>query len=274
MLSSKFEPDLPPLLPFQPGPASNGEFVPFDPSPAHLRMAALAHERAEVIARKQGIDRRTFLLGLGGLAVTLGAINAVACGDGKSKPGGVYNTPADGSPEAACALLTGEEFIFDIQTHHVDPDTPPGRSLAAPPNRTGRPFAGGTGFLENDARRKGSMEPGEMAADLGLTLQPTGSLTSPPPASAHREGSLYRGGGGPFLYSLGSSKRQRIRAAHVTGAARNKDPHLGCRSFAHHIEPLRARARITFTICNVRQFWKTVCVSRTIAPVDLVSAER
>ncbi len=130
MLSSKFEPDLPPLLPFQPGPASNGEFVPRDPSPHHLRMAALAHERAEAIAHKQGIDRRAFLLGLGGLAVTLGAINAVACGDGKSKPGGIYNTPADGSPEAACELLTGKEFIFDIQTHHVNPGTPPGAGLA------------------------------------------------------------------------------------------------------------------------------------------------
>ena len=73
MRSSKFDdPDLPPLLPFQPGPASNGEFVPFDPSPHHLRMAALAQERAEAIAHKQGIDRRAFLLGLGGLAVTLG----------------------------------------------------------------------------------------------------------------------------------------------------------------------------------------------------------
>ena len=130
MRSSKFEPDLPPLLPFQPGPASNGEFVPFDPSPHHLRMAALAHERAEAIAHKQGIDRRAFLLGLGGLAVTLGAINSIACGDGKSKPGGVYNTPADGSPEAACELLTGNEFIFDIQTHHVNPGTPPGAGLA------------------------------------------------------------------------------------------------------------------------------------------------
>jgi hypothetical protein len=130
MLSSKFEPDPPPLLPFQPGPASNGEYVPFDPSPHHLRMAALAHERAEAVAHKQGVDRRTFLLGLGGLAVTLGAINAVACGDGKKKPGGAYITPADGSPEAACELLTGEEFIFDIQTHHVNPDTPPGAGLA------------------------------------------------------------------------------------------------------------------------------------------------
>lgn len=131
MRSSKFDDlDLPPLLPFQPGPASNGEFVPFDPGPHHLRMAALAQERAELIAQKQGMGRREFLLGLGGLAVTLGAINTVACGDGSSKPAGSFNTPADGSPEAACELLTGDEFIFDIQTHHVNPGTPPGAGLA------------------------------------------------------------------------------------------------------------------------------------------------
>jgi hypothetical protein len=129
MRSRKTDPELPIVLPFQPGPASNGEFVPRDPSPAHRAMAALAMERAEAIAHKQGIDRRRFLLGLGGMAVTLGAINAVACGGGK-KPGGVYVTPADGSPEAACEMLTGDEFIFDIQTHHVNPGTPPGAVVA------------------------------------------------------------------------------------------------------------------------------------------------
>src|SRR3990172_4202934 len=129
MRAKKTDSELPLLLPFQPGPASNGEYVPRDPSLAHRRMVALAMERAEEIARRQGIDRRRFLLGLGGLAVPLGAINAVACGGGK-KPGGVYVTPADGSPEAACALLTGDEFIFAIQTHHVNPGTPPGAGLA------------------------------------------------------------------------------------------------------------------------------------------------
>jgi uncharacterized protein len=129
MRSTKTDPELPIVLPFQPGPASNGEFVPFDPSPAHLEIAALAMERAELIAHKQCIDRRRFLLGLGGLAVTLGAINAVACGGGKKEPGGIYMTPANGSPEA-CQMLTGQEFIVDIQTHHVNPGTPPGAALA------------------------------------------------------------------------------------------------------------------------------------------------
>ena len=125
MREKKTDPELPILLPFQPGPASNGEYVPPDPTRAHLRMAAVALERAEVIAGKRRIDRRRFLMGMGGLAVTLGAVNLVACqsNDGEP-PGGTFEVPDDGDPEAVCELLEGDEFIFDIQTHHVTPDGP------------------------------------------------------------------------------------------------------------------------------------------------------
>lgn len=115
----KTDPELPVLLPFVPGPASNGEYVPPDPAPRHLRMAALALERAETIARRRRIDRRRFLLGAGGLAVTLGAINAVACSE-EGQPGGRYDVPTEVDDEA-CAPLSGNEFIFDIQTHHINP---------------------------------------------------------------------------------------------------------------------------------------------------------
>ncbi len=127
MRRKKTDPELPILLPFQPGPASNGEFVPLDPTPAHLKIAALAFERAEEIAHRRRIDRRRFLAGLGGLAVTLGAVNLVGCrGDGEkeTRPGGTYAVPTDAEPEAVCELLEGNEFIFDIQTHHVTPDGP------------------------------------------------------------------------------------------------------------------------------------------------------
>jgi hypothetical protein len=120
----------PPRLPFQPGPASNGEFVPPDPSPRHIKTAHLAMAQAEEIARRKRLDRREFLLGLGGMAVTLGAINATACGsDGDEPAAGRFDTP-DPTDEAACQLLDGQDFIFDIQTHHVNPGRPPGRGLA------------------------------------------------------------------------------------------------------------------------------------------------
>ena len=61
MRQKKTDPELPVLLPFQPGPASNGEYVPPQRSLAHERMAAIALERAEEIASRRRIDRRRFL---------------------------------------------------------------------------------------------------------------------------------------------------------------------------------------------------------------------
>ena len=67
-------------------------------------IAALAWERAEEIARKQRVDRRRFLAGLGGLAVTLGAVNLVACEDDNGdevQPGATFQTPTDAADEEA-----------------------------------------------------------------------------------------------------------------------------------------------------------------------------
>ena len=127
----KTDPELPLLLPFTPGQASNGEFVPRARTREHLEAEALALEMAEQIAWKRGIDRRRFLQGAGGIAVTLAAINLVGCdgGDKKSLPpgvtaGGAYDVPTDADPDAVCEKLAGDEFIFDVQTHHVDPKGP------------------------------------------------------------------------------------------------------------------------------------------------------
>jgi predicted TIM-barrel fold metal-dependent hydrolase len=127
MREKKTDPELPVQLPFEPGQASNGEFVPLEQTPTHRAAAALAHEAGERLARKQGLDRRRFLMSTAGIAVTLSAINLVGCDDGDKKglppgveSGGVYNVPADADPDA-CRALEGDEFIFDVQTHHVDP---------------------------------------------------------------------------------------------------------------------------------------------------------
>ena len=130
MREKKTDPELPVLLPFQPGIVSNGEFVPPDPTPGHLRIAHIAMERGQEIARKRGIDRRRFLMGMGGIAVTLGAVNLVACGDGGEPGGGRFDVPDDADEDAVCELLEGQEFIFDVQTHHVNVTTAPGRGVA------------------------------------------------------------------------------------------------------------------------------------------------
>ncbi|MEX0786617.1 MAG: amidohydrolase family protein [Dehalococcoidia bacterium] len=130
MRPNKTDPELPVLLPFQPGIVSNGEFVPPEPTLNHRRIAALAYERGTEIARRKRVDRRRFLMGMGGLAVTLGAVNLVACGDG-DEPGGSFELPDPTDDDAVCELLEGQEFIFDIQTHHVNLDRQPGRALAS-----------------------------------------------------------------------------------------------------------------------------------------------
>ncbi len=131
MRKKKTDPEIPIMLPFVPGQASNGEFVPRARTRQHLEAEALAHEMAEDIAWRRGIDRRQFLQGAGGLAVTLAAINLVGCDDGDKKAlppgvtaGATYDVPTNPDPDAVCAKLEGDEFIFDVQTHHVDPDGP------------------------------------------------------------------------------------------------------------------------------------------------------
>lgn len=131
MRPRKTDPELPVVLPFEPGPASNGEFVPRERSRTHRHAAALAHEMADEIARRRGIDRRRFLQGVGGIAVTLAAVNLVGCDDGdrKSLPtgvssGGTYAVPTDADPDACRAISGAGDFIFDVQTHHVDPEGP------------------------------------------------------------------------------------------------------------------------------------------------------
>ncbi|MCI0857045.1 MAG: hypothetical protein J4N98_10160, partial [Chloroflexi bacterium] len=129
MREKKTDPELPILLPFQPGIVSNGEFVPPEPTEAHRRIAHVAMERGTEIARKKGIDRRRFLMGMGGMAVTLSAINLIAC-DQEDEPGAHFETPTGIDDDAVCEMLDGDEFIFDIQTHHVNLSTDPGRGLA------------------------------------------------------------------------------------------------------------------------------------------------
>ncbi|MEX0749890.1 MAG: hypothetical protein WD359_03700, partial [Dehalococcoidia bacterium] len=131
MRAKKTDRELPILLPFVPGQASNGEFVPKERTPAHRRAEALAHGMAEDIAKKRGLDRRRFLMSAGGMAVTLAAINLAGCDDDDTRDlpegvdsGGTFNTPADADPDAVCEVLDGDEFIFDVQTHHVDPEGP------------------------------------------------------------------------------------------------------------------------------------------------------
>jgi uncharacterized protein len=87
--------------------------------------------------RRLGLSRRQFVESACGVATALWAINQAGCGDGGTSSGSGYAVD-DGmldDPDRARVALSGDEFIFDVQTHVSDPltpfetDDPPERAL-------------------------------------------------------------------------------------------------------------------------------------------------
>lgn len=108
-------------LPIKLDETSNGEFAP-RPLPAALAWAReLAIEKALANAKKLAVDRRKFLASLSGSATTLLMFNKAFATTGQS--GGHFEIAAEAEFEegVAAASLSGDEFIFDVHTHMVDP---------------------------------------------------------------------------------------------------------------------------------------------------------
>ncbi len=114
-------------------PVSNGEFVPPPPSPLVRETWRRTLEHVEREARRRGVDRRVFLKGLCGSASMLYLL--AACSKEQSSagssststtsttaPAGTYTVPTEAttSTTAAGGVLTGDEFIFDVQTHLLE----------------------------------------------------------------------------------------------------------------------------------------------------------
>ncbi len=121
--SRKAAPEEEPRLPIKLDPVSNGEFFP-EPASAETRAAqALAMRMAEEGARRTGRSRRDFLRSACGAAATLLAMNA-SYGCARRGAGGGYAVPKEAAldEDAAQAAVGGDEFIFDVQTHHVAPE--------------------------------------------------------------------------------------------------------------------------------------------------------
>jgi predicted TIM-barrel fold metal-dependent hydrolase len=108
-------------LPIKLDTTSNGEFEPVPLSPANRLANRLAQEAATANARRAGLSRREFLVSGCGAASTLLAFNAANAAAGRH--GGRFDVPADAAlePELAAAALEGDEFIFDVQGHYVNP---------------------------------------------------------------------------------------------------------------------------------------------------------
>lgn len=108
-------PDPSERMPFDVLPASNGEFLPPPPTRQELAFMALQEQKGEEVRRRLNMSRRDFVRSSAALAVGLWALKQV-------NGGGVARADdlcALDNPQAQLANLPGE-FIFDIQTHHVD----------------------------------------------------------------------------------------------------------------------------------------------------------
>lgn len=108
-------------LPIRIDTTSNGEFRPRPLSRRNRLANALAHEMASANAKRLAMGRRAFMMSLCGAASTLAACNSVNAQHGRT--GGAYALPSDAELDeaAAASVLSGREFIFDVQGHYVNP---------------------------------------------------------------------------------------------------------------------------------------------------------
>jgi predicted TIM-barrel fold metal-dependent hydrolase len=148
MKTKRSQPDLPDQPPIWLGNHSNGEYFHYQ-TDYERKLNRLILEKADENARKIGVPRREFLASAMGMATTLWCVDfASGCssneighnvgpaskGDGGLNPdagtGGrpqvckAYNIQPElmYDEKAACAAISGNEFIFDIQTHFFETD--------------------------------------------------------------------------------------------------------------------------------------------------------
>ncbi len=111
-------------VPFRTG--SNGEFEPAAPTARDRWADELFHRLTAENAKRLGVSRRDFVSSTMGTATALLVINQVyGCDSGTGGGGDDAGFDVDAGmmqDAGACEPLTGAEFIFDVQTHHVNPN--------------------------------------------------------------------------------------------------------------------------------------------------------
>jgi hypothetical protein len=108
-------------LPIKLDATSNGEFEPVALSAAARHARERAHDAIAHGIKRLGLSRRAYLGSLAGAAATLAAFNEAFAAAGER--GGYYLLPTESPFEnaAAQAVLASDDFIFDVQLHHVNP---------------------------------------------------------------------------------------------------------------------------------------------------------
>ena len=136
-------------LPIKLDASSNGEYEPIPLEAVHHHANFLAHETANTSAKRLGLDRRSFLVSACGVAGSLLGMNAAYAQQGKR--GGYFDLDKTAALDlvAARSAVDGNEFIFDVQGHFVNPTgawtkrLPPGaRPLRMPKTQSCGPSKG------------------------------------------------------------------------------------------------------------------------------------
>ncbi len=125
-----------PGLPIKFGPCSNGEFVPAPLSAVEREAIRRARVDCAENAKRLGVSRVEFLRSVCGAATTLLALQGCVLDASKRAAGGSWAIPPEAAldADAARAVLAGEEFVFDVQGHHLEYDLMR--------RQAGRPFFG------------------------------------------------------------------------------------------------------------------------------------
>src|SRR2546430_17523902 len=104
-------------------PASKGEYVPQDPTPAQRKIMALQSEKIEEVRRKFGMSRRQFVRTAAAYSIAVWAVDKVTGGK-RGNYAFAQNTKSTKAcdlehPGAQLANLPGE-VILDTQGHALD----------------------------------------------------------------------------------------------------------------------------------------------------------
>ena len=108
-------------LPVKLDSTSNGEFAPIPLAREHHHANQLAHDAASTLAKRLGLGRRAFMVSACGVASSLMSMNQAYAAKG---PRGSYfelEKSAGLDLHAARSAVDGNEFIFDVQGHFVNP---------------------------------------------------------------------------------------------------------------------------------------------------------
>ncbi len=110
-----------PRLPIKLDSTSNGEYLPIPLAPVERHANRVAVVATADAAGRLGQERRSYLSSACGAAATLLAFDRVFAAAGRG--GGRYEVPREAAFDLPLALATvgGDEFIFDVQLHHVIP---------------------------------------------------------------------------------------------------------------------------------------------------------